>query len=312
MRTSSRPWRAAEQRHLVQALQAGRPPLRVCRQMQRAPDDATGRLTLLLGDVTGHVAADPIAHLDLLWLRLRASPPEPAHPTADDVAALWSTATGVGLDRQERRDLAADPAVGSLAATGRHALVRAAPLVLADAGTLDLDDWLAVARDVNAAAAHPLPSTMDPTWLPAVRRLLAAAVDDIAPQPSRVVMAEHLLRPSPSPFEGADVAGDRGPGHAHDPRTRRAGLLEMVRAASLPGRPASGLRDALAEKGSLGRFVAFLPEPPFALVSSLAVLAGYHPADALRIAGAELTPWHRPPTLGKGFVVSVPRRERSA
>lgn len=295
MSGSRAPWSAAEQASLRAGLRAGRPPAALCRELGRHEDDVRAHLTFLLGDpptAAGHVTAGHVASdLDLLWLRVRTTSVAPTPLTAPGVRALWESASGLSLAPQEdRAEFERDPAVPSLAAVGRDALRASAPEVLAATGLLDLDDWLDAARGLGSDRLR-LPPMAETTWKTRARALLAAAVEDIAPTDAREALRRHL--------SGAVV----GPGEL---AARRRGILDVARAAALPERPASLLRDALTRDTAVGALIRALPEAGFTVAVTLGILGGRHEPEALRLAGALTSPWHTPPNLGRGVVVRLP------
>ncbi|WP_040156288.1 hypothetical protein [Mobilicoccus massiliensis] len=284
MRGEPAPWSAAAQTRLLGGLRAGESPARLCRDLGRDPADVRRRLGVLLGDaVDPRAGDDATTDLDLLWLRVRTGDVLPVPLSPEAVADLWQTGTGLELSDRERGELAADPLVPRLAETGRHALRTTTPEVVEASGMLDLADWLEAAND-HDASAH----------LGAPRAALAATVDDIAPAGSRGALARHL---------GLDPP-DAGPRAEVDRRERALGVLDAVRAASVPGRPAAVLRDLLANPESVRDLTRDL-SGGFAVATTLAILGGRHESDALRLAGRIHTRWSTPPNLGRGAIVRV-------
>lgn len=291
-----RPWAAAEQTRLVAGLRAGLPPASLCRELGRDVDDVRAHLAFLLGDPpaggAGHPTADVGAgDLDLLWLRIRTTSVAPTPLTGAGVATLWQAASKLRLTPEQRAEFERDRCVPSLTALGREALQAGAPQVLAATGLLDLDDWLDAATHLSPDRLR-LPAPTDPGWRTRARALLTATIDDIAPTDAREALRRHLTGTNADPGEMT---------------ARRRGVLEVARAAGLPNRPASLLRDALTDDAVVGTLTRSLPDAGFAVAVILGILGGRHEPEALRLAGALTSPWHTPPNLGRGVVVRLPR-----
>lgn len=297
------PWSSVEQAMLVTGLQAGRPPASICRDLGRTHDDVRRRICSLLGDRAGAAGEND---LDLLWLRVRGTSVAPAEPEPAEVAALWQSVTGVVLSPEQAWELGDDPAVPALAAAGRYALLVTAPGVLAGTGLLDLGDWLDAATG-HDAAARLLPARPDGTRTATLLRLVAAVVEDVAPAGPRRALRRHLrLESGVSGPPTEDSGGRVGDTHGidlDDHAARRAAVVDVTRAAGVSGRPAALLRDRLLDERALEALVTGLSVPGFAVATTLATFGGRHESEALRIAGRVLSPWRRPPNLGRGAVV---------
>ncbi|WP_141631369.1 hypothetical protein [Mobilicoccus pelagius] len=155
-----------------------------------------------------------------------------------------------------------------------------------------------------ATDTRPDPSSTPPPGAaatppaPELRAVLDAAVEDVVPDLPRAALRAHLGLPT-GPRDTSPtlpVAAER--------RERVQGVLEVLRAASLPGSPAATLRDRLVDDAAVSALAReFRLGVPAA--TTLGLLGGRQEADALRVAGQALTRWHRPPNLGRGVVVHV-------
>ena len=250
------------------------------------------QVAALLGDAHTPGRDDPILDLDLLWLRVRTATLLPTPTTPEDVLTAWEDATRIELTTAQRAELAAEDPVAHLLLLGRHDLRARARAVVARTGMLDLDDWVAAPPVLDDRASDP------PTrggWSSAVaRHLLEATVEDIGPLLPRRVLRAHLGLTEQAPPLPVDAAR----------RVRARATLEVLRAASLPDRPAAHLRDALVHDATHRSLVREL-RLGIPAATTLGMLGGRHEEDALRVAGEALTRWHRPPDLGRGVVVRL-------
>lgn len=288
-RAAWRPWGAGDQARLVDGLRRGHPPARLCLLLDRDPDDVRRRIATLLGDVASPLVAEPAAELDLLWLRVRSTGAAPTPLTVDQLVTDWETLSGIALTPRQRAQFATDDAVAPLLGLGRWALVASAPAVVDD-GVLDLIEWWEAARHLDVRAAVPRGDSTQGV----LRPLLEAVVVDVAPAGPRHALRRHLGLDGPTAVGAARDDDAR--------RARRLGTVEACRAGGIPGRPAAVLRERLIDPGAVRDLTVALGGGP-GVALTLGMLGGRDEIDALRLAGRLMTPWNRPPNLGRGVAV---------